>query len=284
MESLYNLMSTVSEINHHPPPFTPSFIITITITITITTSSSTTGVGELAHMTGPSAFLQCSHFDRGILSTIRQHLKKHHYTDFSALLDAAQQEAGWKKEEVRELFFQFHVPLEPEMLELLLGWCTDVEGHVAVDEMIALLNWQEEISTELDNHMRDLVGGRGGGGAITRDTRMVVLDHSYKTSAQTHSSSTGRIQTASKLYIMHTSTYLHMVTHIHMVVHCTDYRSFGVPTIRSDRPAPTIRRVGDNIVSCTHTHTHVRMHARARTLIFSLPDHRIMVMRVMHMG
>lgn len=29
----------------------------------------------------------------------------------------------------------------------------------------------------------------------------------------------------------------------------TDYRTFGVPTVRSDRPAPRVRRVSDHTVS-----------------------------------
>ena len=35
--------------------------------------------------------------------------------------------------------------------------------------------------------------------------------------------------------------------HIYYII--IDYRSYGVPTIRSDRPAPLIRRVGDSTVS-----------------------------------
>ena len=42
-------------------------------------------------MTGPSVFLSCSSWDNGLLTTIRQHLKKNNFTNFDALKDALRQ-------------------------------------------------------------------------------------------------------------------------------------------------------------------------------------------------
>ena len=39
-------------------------------------------------MTGPSTYLQCCGFDGGVLSSIRQHLKKSNFTNFESLRDA----------------------------------------------------------------------------------------------------------------------------------------------------------------------------------------------------
>ena len=45
------------------------------------------GAGELLHDCGPSIYLLCKEFDKGVLSSIRHHLKKHNYCDFDYLLD-----------------------------------------------------------------------------------------------------------------------------------------------------------------------------------------------------
>lgn len=142
-------------------------------------------------MTGPSAFLECSSYDRGILATIRQHLKIHSYTGFPGLLDAAVKQQKWNRDEVRQLMFQFRVPLEPEMIELLLGWCDD-NGCINLVNMVALINWQEEVTRELDTIMSGRVGDN-------RSPAAVVLQDSYKTSSQTVAATAGAIPTNSEL-------------------------------------------------------------------------------------
>ena len=51
-------------------------------------SCCTVGAGQLLHSTGPSVYLEYGQFDKGIMASIRNHLKKHNYFDFDYLLDA----------------------------------------------------------------------------------------------------------------------------------------------------------------------------------------------------
>lgn len=148
-------------------------------------------------MTGPSAYLQCSHFDRGVLSSIRQHLKNNHFHNFPALLDAALLYKGGapSTDDVKELFFQFQVPLEPEMLEVLLTWCSSGDsGTVACEDLIELMNWKEEIREETIKRLSTAQG------TIDKDPSAVVLNSSYKTCSQTIKATVGSIPTNSGLH------------------------------------------------------------------------------------
>ena len=149
------------------------------------------GAGELAQMTGPSAFLESRSYDRGILSTIRQHLKKNSFTGFPGLLDAAIKQPKWERDQVKQLLFLFQVPVEPEMVELLLGWCDHNEDGINLVNMIALMNWQQEVTCELDT----IMSGREGD---NRSPTAVVLEDSYKTSAQTVAATARAIPTNSE--------------------------------------------------------------------------------------
>lgn len=46
------------------------------------------GVGDLTCMTGPSVYLHCIGFSPGLLASIRRHLKKYNFSNFSGLLES----------------------------------------------------------------------------------------------------------------------------------------------------------------------------------------------------
>ncbi len=46
--------------------------------------------GELMHMVGPSTYQECQGVDRGVLTSIRHHLKRNNFYNFEGLLDALQ--------------------------------------------------------------------------------------------------------------------------------------------------------------------------------------------------
>ena len=48
------------------------------------------GAGQLLHTEAPSVYLQCGRFDKGVLSSIRNKLKKEKFTNFEALLNGLQ--------------------------------------------------------------------------------------------------------------------------------------------------------------------------------------------------
>jgi hypothetical protein len=184
-------------------------------TFGVTVLSDQYSAGDLLHTNGPSSYLSCtSPLNEGLLATIRRHLKINHFTNFDILRNAMEQVKETEKDIVdgdivRDLMYQFHVPLHSEMIELLMAWCKE-EGGVAYRDLIHLIDWRHQIPIELSEKMMN-------NGNI-EDLNAESTD--YKTSSGQVKATIGGIQTK-------------------------DYRTFGVPTIRVDRPAPRIRRVSD---------------------------------------
>ena len=165
-------------------------------------------------MTGPSTYLQCCEFDGGVLSSIRQHLKKNNFTNFESLRDALNKSVIYNynnnnllnihnflqsdeelvaKTKVRDVLFEFRLPLEPEMIELILIWCTSDNGTVLYNDLVDLLNWMEEVNQEVINRVK-----RSDKEMMTDlDPQSIVLQNSYKTSSQQIKTITGAIPTDS---------------------------------------------------------------------------------------
>ncbi len=121
-----------------------------------------------------------------------------------------------------EIFFLFKVPLTPEMFQMLMRWCGDDSG-IAYSDMLTLMNWK----WEPDVSVLDRVATVSGETSAPPETLLPpLLMSNYRTSAQT-------VQTVGNAPL---STG---VPH-------------GVPSIRTDLPAPKIKRVGDHTVCCIY--------------------------------
>ena len=166
-------------------------------------------------MTGPSVFLSCSFWDNGLLTTIRQHLKKNNFTNFDALKDALRQthqviiiyslvriiplqvvEGAVDVSTVKDIMYQFHVPLEPEMVELLLMWSSEeYDGKMGVvyNDLVALINWLCPVQPDVIER----VCHRGQYGVKASDSSTIVLNHGYRTSSGQIKATTGTFPTSS---------------------------------------------------------------------------------------
>ena len=167
---------------------------------------------------------------------------------------------------VHEVAFHFRLPLTFNMLEMLMRWTTtaaakdschgngDVNGGndsenakevvgVAYEDLVALMNWKYPVEEE---RLEEIAARRSTTTATTTATTAatatattaeevneqpeliplskLAVSESYKTSSQAHD----------KAAIGELSTQ--------------HYRTFGIPTVRSDLPAPHIKRVSDNKV------------------------------------
>ncbi|XP_003388337.1 PREDICTED: EF-hand domain-containing family member B-like [Amphimedon queenslandica] len=175
--------------------------------------------GDLVQMSGPSAFLECPSWHPGLLVTIRQHLKKNTFSKFGELLDGLNQKGSNGKadpSDVKEILYQFQVPLDQDMAELLIAWSSDPEGGgVVCSDLVGLMNWMEPVSVDISNRVSERMKEPVG-----LEPSKVVLSDAYRTSSGQIKATVGSI-------------------------HTNEYRTFGVPAIRSDRPAPKIKRVSD---------------------------------------
>lgn len=189
--------------------------------------------GELLHMQGPTTYEQCPSMDPGVLSSIRHSLKKNNFHNFDGLLEALQHHdtdgtGRLSNSTLYDVFFQFDIPLTSDVLEMLISWCSGEGGEggrsVVYGEVVRLLNWKvqpdEEILTKMSQKNQRDGEGLDGAQSPEESKPSQVLMSNYRTSSQMIKAAVGGVPTE-------------------------NYRTYGVPTIRSDLPAPRIRRVGD---------------------------------------
>ncbi|XP_052815590.1 EF-hand domain-containing family member B-like [Mya arenaria] len=205
------------------------------------------GAGDLLHMRGPGQYLRGNDRQRGVISAIRQHLKKANYHNFQDLSSAFRHydKDGKGKidmDDLREACIQFHLPVEPELLCQLMDYCDlDRDGKINYLEFANFLNWKDKMPTGLDQQTSPKTPEVPVEKPIIKDEDLVVR------TPQSAETTPRRLQKQIDHAIGDHRTSASM---INAVVGPTgfstkDYRKYGVPTIRTDLPAPRIRRVDD---------------------------------------
>ena len=117
------------------------------------------------------------------------------------------------------------------MLEMLVRWTTTDPrgagpGGVAYEDLAVLMNWNYPVDDE----------------RLAKIAEYGVADRKHPSLGESHSS-------LSKLHLTETyktSSQAYKATTGDLSTH--NYRIFGVPTIRSDLPAPRLKRISDHKV------------------------------------
>lgn len=193
------------------------------------------GAGDLIHMRVPSKYLRGRDRERGVLAAVRHHLKKanyHNFHDLRAAFEYYDKDKSGKisRAELREVCIQFNLPVEPELLEALVAYCdVDGDGQINYEEFANFLNWKGKMpsgvipSPEREEPAEEEVKEEEQQTNLTPTKLEKQIDKAiggWKTSSSQFNAVTGKIKTAG-------------------------WQAYGVPTIRSDLPAPTTRRVAD---------------------------------------
>ena len=100
-------------------------------------------------------------------------------------------------------------------------------GGVAYEDLIVLMNWNYPVDDERLVRITEYSAtARNQPSLDESDTALskLHLTETYKTSSQAYKATTGDLSTH-------------------------NYRTFGVPTIRSDLPAPRLKRISDHKVN-----------------------------------
>ncbi|MGH0127481.1 UNVERIFIED_CONTAM: hypothetical protein FKN15_046816 [Acipenser sinensis] len=214
-----------------------------------TRPSLSVGAGDLIHYTAPVDFLRGKDRQHAVLSAIREHLKKANFHNFSSLLESFRHydkkgSGAIGKEELQSVCRQFNLDLNPQILDALLEYC-DVDGDGQIDfmEFANFLNWkdkmpirqlEEDILTK--GNKRGTLAGKGESLVKKEDLLPKEVGSSEKTPRTLR-----RPQTVPDRF--HTSSSV-----ISAVVggpSAANYRTYGVPTVRTDLAAPCIKRISD---------------------------------------
>jgi len=174
------------------------------------------GAGDIIHGRSKEEFLLGKDRQRGVLAAIRHHLKKANYHNFSSLREAFSHYDKNKSNsiginEMRRVCFEFNLPIDDDTLRALMAMtCEKDQTKIKYIEFVNLLNWKDKMPAD-SVALSDL---------DEKIIRQIDRDCDQVTSSSLINATVGGLKTSS-------------------------WPSFGVPTVRSDIPAPSIRRVSD---------------------------------------
>ncbi|XP_070570083.1 EF-hand domain-containing family member B-like [Ptychodera flava] len=177
------------------------------------------GAGDLLHGRVPGQYLRGKDRERGVIAAIRQHLKKanfHNFNDLKAAFQHYDKNGDGKIDinELRECCVQFNLPVETELLELLLYACdSNKDGYIDYAEFANFLNWKDKMNQGVESKLD------GDVDVLQKQIDRAIGEH--RTSASMINATVGGS------------------------VSSKGFRCYGVPTIRSDLPAPRYRRISD---------------------------------------
>ncbi|XP_039252366.2 EF-hand domain-containing family member B-like [Styela clava] len=189
------------------------------------------GAGDLLHGRSPDTYLRGRDRERGVMHAIRQHLKKANYHNFDNLSAAfkhydTNNDGFIDNEELRNVCWQLNVPIEDEMLFLLMSYCGGEEGKIDYLKFANFLNWKDKMpivssasqtKTAMDVNTKEAMPPETP--TLKKQIDKALTDH----------------KTSSSLIGVGATGALHNL----------EYRTYGVPTVRSDLPSPSLRRVSD---------------------------------------
>ncbi|NWT68969.1 EFHB protein, partial [Prunella himalayana] len=212
-------------------------------------------VHDLLHVRVPCEFLCGKDRERVILIAVRESLKKANYGNFDVLLEALRHfdkngDGFIHKDILRKIFFQLNVNLEDELLESLFDCCDlDKDGLINYRDFANFLNWKDKMGVKAFEE-KIITKGKKLDAYLPKDTKKEdkpLLEQEDLELKEPESSekmpkpltrSTGCVYTN---YQTSSSQYNAVVGGI--PTSC--YPLCGVPSIRSDIPAPRVRRLSD---------------------------------------
>lgn len=206
------------------------------------------GAGDLLHMRTPGHYLRGHDRQRGFIAAIRQHLKKSNYHNFKDLQSAFKhydKDGSGKIDlnELREVCIQFSLPVEPELLCLLMDYCdTDKDGQINYIEFANFLNWKDKMPDGQDEPTLNKQAPK----EVVEETLARENDMTPQT-PQSAESTPRRLQKQIDKAFGDQRTSASMINAVigPNGISTKDFRCYGVPTIRTDLAAPRIRRMDD---------------------------------------
>ncbi|KAL1258646.1 hypothetical protein QQF64_009223 [Cirrhinus molitorella] len=218
------------------------------------------GAGDLLHQTPPGEYLKGKDRQRALVSAVHQHLKKSNYQNFSSLLEAFKYydkkgQGKIDKEDLKKVCHQFNMIVSEPVLDDLMDYCdVNKDGLIDFMEFSNFLNWKDKMPitrveqkiltgermawTAPANMQRTHLQESSAVKPLLRpeDLEPVEVGFTRKTPK-----TLSRPRTVQNNFFTSSSV-------INAVVggpSSADDRTYGVPTVRADLPAPRIIRVSD---------------------------------------
>ncbi|XP_039204793.1 EF-hand domain-containing family member B isoform X1 [Crotalus tigris] len=238
------------------------------------------GVGDLLHNRLPSEYLKTKDRERAVFAAIRQNLKKANYHNFDTLLHAFRHydkdgDRKISREDLKKACCQLNLDLDDELLDSLFNYCDlDKDGFIDYLEFVNFLNWKDKMAIQ-EYEEKIITKGKkpapfdlipanaseikANENALLKQDDIVPMEPgSLEKTSRTLSRPTDRVFFD---YRTTSSQYNAVVGGIPS----SFYPLYGIPTIRSDIPAPRFRRISDT----TNYGDQATMHALLYPSVYS---------------
>ncbi|KAI4547677.1 hypothetical protein MG293_000007, partial [Ovis ammon polii] len=215
-------------------------------------------VGDLIHRRLPGEYLRGKDRQRALVAAVRHHLKKVNYQSFDTLLAAFRHydkkgDGVIDKAELQEACDQASLHLDEKLLDQLFEYCdVDKDGLINYLEFANFLTWKDKTPLK-EYEERVLIKGRkpdcaNPAEANVEESEPTLLlkpeDIVLKEPGSSEKTLRTLLRPGDKVS-NHYKTTSSEISAVVGAVPSTCYPTYGVPTIRSDLPAPLIRRVSD---------------------------------------
>ncbi|NXU73173.1 EFHB protein, partial [Oreotrochilus melanogaster] len=212
------------------------------------------GVGDLLHCWPPYEFLHGKDREIAVLTAVRQSLKNANYENFDILLEAFRHydknsNGMIDKDDLRKCCFQLNLNLDDELLDSLFDCCDlNKDGLINYLDFTNFLNWKDKMAV---NEFEDKIITKGKKldvAALPENTKTndeQLLKQEVLVLKEPGSSEPKPLTRPTDNIIANYQTTSSQYNAVVGGLPATCYPLCGVPTIRSDIPAPRIRRVSD---------------------------------------
>ncbi|KAM9187410.1 EF-hand domain-containing family member B [Dugong dugon] len=215
------------------------------------------GAGDLIHNRLPGEYLRGKDRQRAMLAAVRHHLKKVNCQNFDTLLAAFKHydkkgDGMIDKAELQEACDQANLHLDEKLLDQLFDYCdVDKDGMINYLEFANFLNWKDKLPLKeceerviIKGRKQDCTNHTEANVQESVPTLLIKPDIILKEPGSSEKTLRTLLRPSDKV----SNEYKTSSSEINAVVGAvpaTCYPIYGVPTIRSDIPAPRIRRVSD---------------------------------------
>ncbi|KAM9648118.1 LOW QUALITY PROTEIN: EF-hand domain-containing family member B [Morphnus guianensis] len=213
-------------------------------------------VGDLLHCRVPCEFLHGKDRERAVFTAVRQSLKKANYENFDMLVEAFRHydkngDGMIDKDDLRKSCFQLNVNLDDELLDSLFDYCDlDKDGLINYLEFANFLNWKNKMAVKEFEEKIITKGKKLDAPVLLEDTKIndepLLKQEDLVLKELGSSEKAPKTLTISAEHVF--ANYQTTSSQYNAVVGglpTTCYPVCGVPTIRSDIPAPQIRHISD---------------------------------------
>ncbi|XP_067094035.1 EF-hand domain-containing family member B [Osmerus mordax] len=255
---------TQSQIGKVHDPIADTLKVPPNHTFGILLPPDTFGAGDLIHSTSQTEYLRGTDRQRALVSAVRQHLKKANFHNFNSLLHAFRHydkkgQGMIDKKDLWDVCRQFNLDLSGTVLDSLMDYCDlDKDGHINFLEFANFLNWKDKMpinkleqriitserrtSTAPANMQRISFSDQKEPAVSKALVRPDDLEPAEVGSTLKTPKTLSRSREAQDHFVTSSST-IQAVVGSHPP---TDYRPYGIPTVRTDLAAPRIKRVSDH--------------------------------------